>query len=145
MKQVTLKSLYEEAQKVFDYVDPDILNDFPKSVKQESSNFTGSTSVTRFKKEISHRDIIECEKVAGSYQEFTVTEGIRKAIELVKNGEIEERGKGVIIYLSTRNSSGNFCRLDVCRNSDGELGLYVYGLYLGGVWSLGCGVLSKVA
>ncbi len=103
---------------LFDYRDNDIINWFG------NVNFTPDKpaigKVQRFRQNIAHRDIIAEGQKLGVYQEYDIVEALLLAGELVKAGAIEEKGKGIIIYLSNKKD-GVSCRLDVWRNDDGFL------------------------
>ena len=76
-----------------------------------------------------------------THLQVNLLQGALLAIELVKSGAINEKGKGVIIYL-TETKDGVSCRLFVWRNDDG-VRVFVDEVVPDSEYSTGHGVLSS--
>lgn len=125
---------------LFDYRDGDIVGWFGNVDFENAGAVSGR--IQRFRNSITHRDIIAEGKNISIYREYDIVEALLLANELVKAGAIEERGKGIIIYLSNKKD-GVSCRLGVWRCGDGGLGARVSRVGPDGEWGAGCGVLFR--
>jgi len=118
-------------------IDSDIKKWFNEAEVNAEPQHTIATSIQRFPKDISHRDIQkECKQRDDTYEPYLV-QGIIDATNLIKQGEI-----GIIIYL-TNVYNGKQCRLTLWHVADGRLSVGVDEVFPGDVWLAGIGVLRK--
>ena len=111
------------------------------AINAESQNDM-ATSVQRFKNDISHGNIIKEGKDQGNHFQCGLASGIIKATELIRAGEVEAHGKGIVIYLTNIYNTKKWI-LSLRRSPSGELFASMDILFLAGVWGAGDGALRK--
>lgn len=122
-----------------DYLDDEIIKWFGKvTVKGRKEKVVAF--VYRFLKNLHHRDIIATGEKFKIYRRYNIFDALTITAQLVDAGEIEERGKGVFIYLEEERD-GSLCLLGVWRNGAGELRLFVLKVYSGSEWNAGSGTV----
>jgi len=97
--------------------------------------------VDKFINDIIQRDIIAEGQIFETYLQVNLLQGALLAIELVKSGAVNEKGKGIIIYL-TETINGISSRLGVWNLDNNKVGVSLHDVYLNGECDAGNGVLS---
>lgn len=98
--------------------------------------------IDKFINDIKHGDIINESKMLGRYRNYNIWEAELLANELVKSGAINQKGKGVIIYL-TETKDGIPCKLDVWCDCSDNIEVYVGKVRTNNECTTNYGVLSK--
>ncbi len=106
-----------------DYLDEDIIKWFGKVTVQGRKEKVVAF-VYRFLKNLLHRDIIATGEKFKIYKRYNIFDALTIAGQLIDAGEIEQRGRGVLIHLE-EEYEGSRCWLGVWRLGGGGLGLRV--------------------
>lgn len=127
---------------LFDVIDGDISGwEFDNNPIYEGCEATSGV-VDKFINDIKHRDIIAEGQMLKTHKKYNMWQAQLLANELVKAGAINEKNRGVIIYL-TETINATSCWLDVWLNGDGRVGVNVDKVRSDSEFSAGRGVLSS--
>jgi hypothetical protein len=101
------------------HIDDNIIGWFGKNtIKRRKQKIV--SNVYRFSKDLTHQSIIDTGKKFDIYKKYNLFDAMELASKLIDNDEIEQKGKGIIIYLE-EEYKGNPCWLYVWRHGDGRL------------------------
>lgn len=112
--------------------DNDLWNWFPK----KESGFIAAieTVLYRFKQAITHRSILAEAERLGIKKVYSYTEGLAIIRALILAGEVDEIGKGIVVYFMSQQKD-SLHRFFVFRYDDRKLRLEVNGVNLGNEYS----------
>lgn len=122
-----------------DWLDDDIIGWFGKVTIKGRKNKIVS-NIYRFLKNLTHQSIINTGKKFDIYKKYNLFDAIELASKLIDAGEVNEKGKGIIIYLEEEHD-GNPCRLNVFRSDVGKFSVFVNEVNPVGECVAGSGVL----
>ncbi|MBP6931257.1 MAG: hypothetical protein KBB62_00840 [Candidatus Pacebacteria bacterium] len=122
-----------------DWLDDDIIGWFGKTtIKGRKQKIV--SNIYRLLKNLTHQSIIDTGKKFDIYKKYNLFDAIELASKLIDAGEIEEKGKGIVIYFEEEHD-GVPCRVSVCRDDGGKLCLNLLEVDPDREFDVGGGVL----
>lgn len=125
---------------LFDSIDPDISNWKFDGDPTYNSCEAFSSTVNILLKNISHAYIIQEARLFGVYRRYNMWQAQLLSNEIVKAGLINQKGKGVIIYLSEEKDDA-CCMLYISCSDDGKIKIRINKVHAESDYKSGDGVL----
>jgi hypothetical protein len=134
-----LKQVFEREKNLGNptpYIDNDIWKWFTGKVMPAFTKF--SSTIYRFTKSLTHAQILEEAEKTGVKKIFTYLEAFSIVREAVLACEVDEKGKGILVYFQLPDSTQLY-RFRAYRGDDGRLCLSVNGVNPDADWDGGYG------
>lgn len=129
-----LKKVFERELKIkkpTPYVDNNIWSWFLGKIIPGFKNF--SSTIYRFLQNLTHRQILAEAEKTGVKKIYSYFEALSVICEVVLNGEVDEKGKGIMVYFQVEGINKQY-RFRAYRDDGGQLDLYVCEVILDNEW-----------